>query len=76
MLRWLVEIPSKLAIAMVRFYQWGISPLLGKNCRYLPTCSEYYILAVQKYGVIKGTVKGAMRILRCHPWCKGGYDPP
>jgi len=63
-------------IAMVRFYQRGISPLLGKNCRYEPTCSQYFILAVEKYGPWRGAWKGFWRIMRCHPFRPGGYDPP
>jgi|694.fasta_scaffold00230_38 putative membrane protein insertion efficiency factor len=63
-------------IAMVHFYQRGISPLLGKNCRYEPTCSQYFILAVEKYGPWRGAWKGFWRIMRCHPFRPGGYDPP
>ena len=60
---------------MVRAYQDGISPYLGPRCRYFPTCSQYYIEAVQKYGAIKGSWLGMKRILRCHPGRPGGYDP-
>lgn len=63
-------------ISMVRFYQRGISPLLGKNCRYEPTCSQYFVLAVQKYGPLRGAWKGFWRIMRCHPFRPGGFDPP
>ncbi|MFN7290609.1 MAG: membrane protein insertion efficiency factor YidD [Pirellula sp.] len=63
-------------ISGVRFYQRGISPLLGSNCRFSPTCSHYMIEAIQKYGPVKGVAKGLWRICRCHPFCKGGYDPP
>ena len=63
-------------VKAVRFYQLAISPLLGKNCRFSPTCSQYCIQAVQKYGVAKGLLKTAWRILRCNPFCKGGWDPP
>jgi putative membrane protein insertion efficiency factor len=77
--RWL-QLPARvlglLVIAMIRLYQWTISPWLGPRCRFLPTCSEYTILAIRKYGVIRGVGKGARRILRCHPWHPGGYDPP
>ena len=68
--------PGFAAIGLVRFYQFAISPWLGKNCRYEPTCSQYFIQAVEKYGLLRGGWKGTLRILRCHPWCKGGYDPP
>lgn len=67
---------SKFLIACVRFYQRWISPCLPKMCRFEPSCSQYFIEAVQKYGPIKGTLKGIWRILRCNPWNPGGYDPP
>ncbi len=57
-------------------YQKLISPMIGPHCRYHPTCSEYFIQAVHKYGVLFGTWKGICRILRCHPWHPGGDDPP
>lgn len=66
---------AKLVIFPVRLYQWTISPLLGRRCRFYPSCSNYFIEAVQKKGVIVGAVKGAWRILRCHPLGRGGYDP-
>lgn len=72
MTRWL----SILLIAAVRFYQRGISPLLGPNCRFTPTCSQYMIEAIQKYGAVRGLIKGTRRICRCHPFQPGGYDPP
>ncbi|MCR5836554.1 MAG: membrane protein insertion efficiency factor YidD [Lachnospiraceae bacterium] len=63
-------------IKMVRFYQVFISPLKrGKTCRYIPTCSQYAIEALQKYGPIKGTFLAVKRILRCNPFSKGGFDP-
>ncbi|XEO93193.1 membrane protein insertion efficiency factor YidD [Latilactobacillus sakei] len=65
----------KILIALVRFYQTGISPFLPPSCRYYPTCSSYMIQAIQKHGAIKGLVMGIGRILRCHPFIKGGYDP-
>ncbi|MBC7353773.1 MAG: membrane protein insertion efficiency factor YidD [Thermogutta sp.] len=63
-------------IALVSLYRWTISPLLGRCCRFEPSCSLYFIQAVQKYGAFIGTWKGICRILRCHPWHPGGYDPP
>jgi uncharacterized protein len=66
----------RIAIEIVRFYQRGISPLLGKNCRYTPTCSNYCIQAIEKYGLLVGLWRASLRILRCHPWSRGGYDPP
>jgi len=67
---------KKFVLKMIRFYQKHISPLKGSGCCiYTPTCSEYTRLAVEKYGVIKGLLKGAWRILRCNPFSKGGEDP-
>jgi putative membrane protein insertion efficiency factor len=60
----------------VRFYQVCLRPLLPSVCRFTPSCSEYFILAVRKYGPICGACKGIARICRCHPWHPGGYDPP
>ena len=62
-------------LAVIRGYQYAISPLLGQNCRYLPTCSEYTAEAVTKYGAIRGGWLGVKRVCRCHPWHPGGYDP-
>lgn len=78
-LRWsdhLVRLPGYMLIGLVRLYQIFLSPLLGKNCRFEPSCSKYFIQAVQKHGAIKGSLMGAWRIVRCNPLCKGGYDPP
>ncbi|MEZ6039752.1 MAG: membrane protein insertion efficiency factor YidD [Planctomycetaceae bacterium] len=63
-------------MALIRAYQRLLSPLLGKRCRFQPTCSQYGILAVEKYGCIPGLWKTICRISRCHPWNQGGYDPP
>lgn len=62
-------------IALIRLYQKYISPLKGTKCPYIPTCSQYGIEAIQKYGAIKGCILAAWRILRCNPFSKGGYDP-
>ena len=59
----------------IRLYQQLISPHLGQNCRYHPTCSQYMLEAIEKYGVIKGVWLGTKRIGRCHPLNPGGYDP-
>lgn len=66
---------QRILILMVRAYQLGISPVLGAHCRYTPTCSAYFIEAVEKYGALKGSWLGIRRILRCHPGRPGGYDP-
>ena len=62
-------------IRCIRFYQRNISPNLTPSCKYRPTCSEYTIDAIEKYGAIRGFFMGAWRILRCNPFSKGGYDP-
>ena len=63
-------------VALVRCYQLFISPWLGDRCRFRPTCSEYAVLAVRRYGPFLGLWKTAGRLLRCHPWSRGGWDPP
>ena len=62
-------------LLLIRFYQLCISPLLGANCRYRPTCRAYTFEAIQKYGPFKGTWMGMKRIARCRPGVPGGYDP-
>ena len=74
--RAVVRIPARLMIALVRCYQVTISPLLGPRCRFHPTCSEYFVLSVRKYGAVWGAVRGVVRICKCHPFHPGGYDPP
>ena len=64
-----------LLLALVRFYRSFISPLLPPSCRYVPTCSEYALIAIGKYGAMKGGWLSLKRILRCHPFHEGGYDP-
>ena len=68
-------IMRKLAIFLINLYQRCISPFLPKSCRFYPTCSQYTKEAVIKYGFFKGVLLGAWRILRCHPFHPGGYDP-
>jgi uncharacterized protein len=65
-----------LIIFGVRVYQRLLRPILPAACRFQPSCSEYMILAVNKYGPARGAWKGIRRICRCHPWNSGGYDPP
>lgn len=60
---------------LIRFYQVGISPLIGPHCRFTPTCSQYAYLAISRYGAVKGTYLAVRRLLKCHPFHKGGYDP-
>ena len=66
---------SKLLIYLVRFYQKFISPLKGPTCRFDPTCSQYSIEAIKKYGALKGIYLTMRRLLKCHPFHTGGYDP-
>jgi putative membrane protein insertion efficiency factor len=70
------SLPAWTLIGLVRVYQWTLSPLVGRHCRFEPTCSAYFIEAVRKYGAIKGAWRGVLRICRCHPFHPGGYDPP
>jgi len=62
-------------VGLVRLYQATVSPLLGPRCRYAPSCSAYAVEALRTHGVWRGLALGAWRILRCHPWAEGGYDP-
>jgi putative membrane protein insertion efficiency factor len=62
-------------LLLIRAYRYAISPLLGSNCRFHPSCSEYALEALQTYGAVKGTWLSLRRVLRCHPWSPGGYDP-
>lgn len=62
-------------IGFLRFYKLAISPYLGSNCRYIPTCSEYAFEAISRYGAWKGSGMALKRLLRCHPFHKGGFDP-
>lgn len=63
------------ALQLLRGYKWAISPLFPPACRYVPTCSEYAMEAIDRYGVIRGSSMALVRLLRCHPFVKGGYDP-
>lgn len=65
----------KVMIALVRGYRYLISPLLGPSCRFHPTCSEYAITALDRHGALRGGWFTLRRLLRCHPWHPGGYDP-
>lgn len=72
---WVVAPLTWLAIALIRFYQKFVSPGLPPRCRFAPSCSEYTLEAVQRYGVLKGAWLGVRRLARCHPWHPGGFDP-
>ncbi len=64
-----------LALQLLRLYKRWISPAFPPSCRYVPTCSEYAMEAVERYGALRGGMMAAWRVLRCHPLAKGGYDP-
>lgn len=66
---------KRILIGLIRFYQIFISPLKGQTCRFYPTCSEYSMQAIKKYGITMGLWKSLKRILRCHPFHPGGHDP-
>lgn len=66
---------ANVIVALIRVYQKWVSPLLGNNCRFYPSCSQYAIEAVQKHGVVYGLYYAVWRILRCNPFCEGGFDP-
>jgi len=74
--RIIVRLPAWTLIGLVRVYQYTLSPLVGRQCRFYPSCSNYFIEAVQKYGAVRGALKGIWRICRCNPWTPGGFDPP
>ena len=67
--------PSAALIAPVRAYRYLLSPWLGSACRFTPTCSLYAIEALEQHGAAQGSYLAARRLLRCHPWCDGGFDP-
>jgi len=60
---------------LIRVYQYAVSPLLGTNCRFYPSCSCYAHDAIEMHGAVRGTVLAVRRLVRCHPWNRGGYDP-
>ncbi len=70
-----LRLPAAFLVFAVRLYQVTLSPYIGNQCRFVPTCSEYFIQAVRYHGALKGSVLGTWRILRCHPFSRGGYDP-
>ncbi len=74
--RLLIRLPAMLLIALVRLYQMVLSPIMGGQCRFEPSCSNYFIGAVRKRGAVVGACRGIYRICKCHPFHPGGYDPP
>lgn len=69
------NLPQRVVLMLLRAYKWALSPMLPPSCRYIPTCSEYAMEAVERYGALRGGFMAAWRVLRCHPFVKGGYDP-
>ena len=74
-MRWLAALPKRTLLGLIRFYRRGVSPMHRPCCRFIPTCSQYALEAIEKYGAVKGGFLALRRILRCNPLCKGGYDP-
>lgn len=66
---------SRLLILLIKGYQCILSPFFGQQCRFYPTCSQYGLEAIQKYGALRGSYYTVHRLCRCHPWCEGGHDP-
>lgn len=66
---------KRILVFLLRVYQYALSPMLGRSCRFHPTCSQYGIEAVQKYGALRGGGLTLRRVCRCHPWNPGGFDP-
>jgi uncharacterized protein len=69
------QITRNLAVQILRGYKWAISPMLPPACRYVPSCSEYAMEAIDRFGFFRGGVLALWRLLRCHPFVRGGYDP-
>ncbi|MFZ0006857.1 MAG: membrane protein insertion efficiency factor YidD [Steroidobacteraceae bacterium] len=65
----------QLAALLIRLYQWTVSPLLGPRCRFYPSCSQYALEALMRFGVLAGGWLAVKRLARCHPWHPGGFDP-
>ena len=74
-MRLLRSLPKRILLGLIRFYRRHISPMYPACCRFMPTCSQYALEAVEKYGALKGGYLALRRILRCHPFHDGGYDP-
>ena len=70
-----IRLPADALVFVVRLYQATLSPVIGRQCRFVPSCSNYFIEAVRKKGALRGGLVGLWRLLRCHPFSRGGYDP-
>jgi len=69
------QLAKLVALQLLRGYRWAISPMILPTCRYVPSCSEYAMEAVERYGAVRGGVMALWRLLRCHPFARSGYDP-
>lgn len=69
------RIPRTIVLGLLRAYKWAVSPMFLPACRYVPTCSEYAMEAVERHGALRGSLLAMARLLRCHPFSHGGYDP-
>ena len=69
------QLPQQTLVALVRAYRFLLKPWLGNACRFEPTCSAYTLQALQDQGALRGAALGTWRLMRCHPWCQGGFDP-
>jgi putative membrane protein insertion efficiency factor len=70
-----MRVVRTVAVAPIRAYQRVVSPALGNRCKYYPSCSEYAVQAVRRFGILRGLVLAGWRLLRCNPWSHGGFDP-
>lgn len=70
-----VHMPAKAAMGLLRFYQRRISPMRAPSCKFYPSCSGYALVALERYGLLRGLILAVWRVLRCNPFSKGGYDP-
>jgi uncharacterized protein len=70
-----VSLAARAVVGLIRLYRTFLSPLMGRNCRYEPTCSVYAIEAIKSFGALRGGLMGLARLARCHPWARGGIDP-
>ncbi len=71
----MIRIPKTVLLGLLRGYKWVLSPMLPPACRYVPTCSEYAAEAIERHGALQGSALAIWRVLRCHPFVRGGYDP-
>ncbi len=71
----MTRFPNTLLLTLLRGYKWAFSPFLPPACRYVPTCSDYAAEAIERYGAFRGSAMAIWRVLRCHPFVRGGYDP-